>query len=97
MRKCERKSLSDTKVSEEREGEGAPGTEAEIPLKSMENNSKADIHTAGHKGPYARAGRYVLKGAVVHGKPTLEQTPGRICGPVEREEPMLEQVFWQDL
>jgi len=27
----------------------------------------------------------------------LEQAPVRTCGPVEREEPMLEQVFWQDL
>ena len=27
----------------------------------------------------------------------LEQAPGRTCDPVEREEPTLEQVFWQDL
>ena len=25
-----------------------------------------------------------LKEAVAHGKPTLEQAPGRTCGPVER-------------
>ena len=38
VRKCERKSAADTKVSEEGEGGGAPGPRAEIPLQSMEKN-----------------------------------------------------------
>ncbi|GAB0209021.1 epimerase family protein SDR39U1 [Grus japonensis] len=58
VRICERNNYADTKVSEEGEGGGAPGTRAEIPLQSvvktmvrqavplqsMEVNGGADIH-----------------------------------------------------
>ena len=58
MRKCERKSPADTKISEEGGGVDAPGARAEIPLQPvvktmvrqavrlqpMEVNCGADIH-----------------------------------------------------
>lgn len=90
MRKCERNSPADTKVSEEIEARCVAGTAANIPLKSMEDHGGANIHTAAQGGPHAVAGGYTLKEAVAYGEPTLEQAPGRICGPVDRQEPRLE-------
>ncbi|KAJ7416872.1 protein pxr1-like [Willisornis vidua] len=40
----QRQSPEDTKISEEGEGGGAPGTRAEIPLQPMEIHGGAEIH-----------------------------------------------------
>lgn len=48
---------------EELVGEGCP-------LKPMEYHVGADVHTAVHGGPHARAGGCVLKEAASHGDPT---------------------------
>lgn len=89
-RKCERNSPADIKVSEEIGARCVAGIAAKIPLKSMEDHSGANMHTAAQGGPHAVAGGYTLKEAVAYGEPTLEQAAGRICGPVNREEPSLE-------
>ncbi|RMC15965.1 hypothetical protein DUI87_08172 [Hirundo rustica rustica] len=44
VRICERNSLTETKVSEDRGGGCAPGTEAEIPLQPMEVHGGTEIH-----------------------------------------------------
>lgn len=72
-RKCEEiKKPADTNISEEGEGEGAPGTEAEIPLQPVERSMVEQVfpcsplrgpcqtHVAAHEGPYATYG-YTLK------------------------------------
>ncbi|GAB0186311.1 hypothetical protein GRJ2_001096400 [Grus japonensis] len=97
MRICERNNSADTKVSAEGVGGGVPGAGAEIPLQplektmvrqavsmqSMEDDDGAEIPPAAHGVPHAGAGG-CPKEAVAHGKPTLEQAPGRTCGPMER-------------
>jgi len=37
-----------------------------------------------------------LKDLWTRGNSVLEQIPDGSCGPMEREDPMLEQVCWQD-
>ncbi|KAK4830770.1 hypothetical protein QYF61_013259 [Mycteria americana] len=78
MRKCERNSPTNTKVSEEGGGAGTPGAGAEIPLQPvektvvmqvvplqlMEDHSGGDIHIAAHGGLHGRAGVCALKKAV---------------------------------
>ncbi|PKU37806.1 hypothetical protein llap_11890 [Limosa lapponica baueri] len=76
----ERNSPIDTKVSEERGGDGAPGTRAKIPLKPMKDHSGTNIHAATHGGPHAGTGGYVLKEAVAHGKSISERAPDRNWG-----------------
>ena len=94
MRKRERNSPADTKVSEEGGGGGAPGDGAEsplqpmektmveqvVPLQSMEDHGGTDIHTADQQGPHAGTGGHALKKAAANGEPMQEQTPGRNCG-----------------
>ncbi|GAB0193217.1 epimerase family protein SDR39U1 [Grus japonensis] len=110
VRMCERNNSADTKVSTEGGAGGAPGAGAEIPLQPvektmvrqavplqpMEDDGGAEIPPAARGGPHARAG----------GCPKEAVTPweahagaGFLAGPVDprREEPRLEQVFWQDL
>jgi len=94
VRKCERSSLVDSKVSEAGGEEGAPGTRAEIPtqpmvktrvtqvvpLRPMEVPGGTDIHPAACGGPHAVAGRCTLNEASAHRDPMLEQGPERSCG-----------------
>ncbi|GAB0209107.1 acid sphingomyelinase-like phosphodiesterase 3b [Grus japonensis] len=70
VRICERNNSADTKVSEEGEGGGAPGTGAEIPLQPvvktmvrqavplqpMEDAEGAEIPSAARGGPHIGAG-----------------------------------------
>ncbi|GAB0184959.1 epimerase family protein SDR39U1 [Grus japonensis] len=70
VRRCERNSPADTKVSAEGGGGRAPGTRAEIPLqpvektmvrqavplKPMEDDGGAEIPPAAHGGPHTGAG-----------------------------------------
>ena len=110
VRIWERNTSADTKVSEEGGGGGAPGAGAEIPLQPMvktmvkqavplqpmEVHGGADIYLQSMEDPTLEqvdAQRRLWP----RGKPALEQAAGRTCGPVEREEPTLEQVCWQDL
>ncbi|KAK4831865.1 hypothetical protein QYF61_019693 [Mycteria americana] len=61
-----------------------------VPLQPMEVHSGADIHLQHMEDPMpeqvdAQGGCSPVE------DPTLEQAPGRTCGPMEREEPTLEQ------
>ena len=92
-RTCERNNSADSKVSEEGEGRGAPGTGAEIPLQPvvkilvtqvvplqpMEDLSGTDRYTVVHGGWHIRASKHALKEAAAHGKTMTEQNPGRSC------------------
>ncbi|GAB0183028.1 AN1-type zinc finger protein 5-like [Grus japonensis] len=55
------------------------------PLQPMEDDGGADIHLQPVEDPMLEQVD-ALKGGCdpVHRKPTLEQAPGRTCGPVER-------------
>jgi len=109
MRPRERNNSADTNVSEEGGGGGAPGTRAEIPLQLMmktivrqavplqfmEVQGGADIQLQSMEDPHRS--RWMPEGGC--------DLMGSLCwsrilaGPVAlwREEPMLEQVCWQDL
>jgi len=54
---------------------------------------------AAHGGPHTGAGLDAQRRLWLRGELALEQDSGRTCGPVDpwREEPILEQVCWQDL
>ena len=105
VRICERNNPADTKVSEEGGGGGAPGARAEIPLQPvvktmvrqavplqpMEVHGGADIHL------HPRWSRWMPEGGC---DPVESPCWSRLLAePVDpwREEPMLEQVCWQDL
>lgn len=47
----------------------------------VEKQAGADIITAAHEGPHARASRYSLKEDVSRGRPVLEQASRRNSGP----------------
>ena len=110
MRICERNNSADTKVSEEGGGGGAPGTRAEIPLQPlvktmvrqavslqpMEVHGGADIHLQPVEDPTLQQVDVPEGGCDPVGSPCWSRL---LVGPVElwREEPMLEQVCWQDL
>lgn len=51
-------------------------------LELMEDQSGADVHTAGHEEPHAEAGAHILMKAAAHEEPSQEQGPGRAvtCG-----------------
>ena len=81
-KKGERNNPADTKVSEEGEGGGGPGTGADIPQQPMmkqvvteacgEHHIGADTYTAARGGPHAGSSGYALKEAAAHGQPLLE-------------------------
>lgn len=88
-------------------GGGAPSAKGEIPLqpkdkimsnqfvtlKLMEDQSEADILTAGHEEPHAEAGGHILMEAAACEELSQEKVPGRVvtCG----EQPIQDQMFWQ--
>jgi len=109
VRICERNNSSDTKVTEEAGGGGAPGTEAEVPLQPV---LKTVVRQAVPLQPMEVHG-----GADIHMQPREDPTPQHMdvpeggCDPVEsphwsrvlagpvaqwKEEPTLEQICWQD-
>ncbi|GAB0209117.1 AN1-type zinc finger protein 5-like [Grus japonensis] len=110
LAKAEPISDSDTKVSEEGGGGGAPGTGAEIPLQPMvktmvrqaiplqpmEVNSGADIHLQPEEDPTLEQVETPEGGCDPVGSPRWSKL---LAGPVDlwKEEPTLEQVCWQDL
>ena len=51
---------------------GEDHSEEGISLHPVEYHAGANIHTAAHAGPRARAGGYALKEAAVHGEPMQE-------------------------
>ena len=98
VRICERKNSADTKVNEEGGGVDALGAGAEIPLQQplmktmvrqavplqpMEVHGGADVHLQPGEDPMPEQGD-ARRRLWPRGKPTLEQDPGRSCGPVER-------------
>ncbi|GAB0177027.1 hypothetical protein GRJ2_000167900 [Grus japonensis] len=100
-RRCEKNNSADTKVSEEGGGGDAPGAGAEIPLQPVE---KTMVRQAVPLQP--------MEVDVEDPMPEQMETPEGGCDPVAilswsrllagpvapwREEPMLEQVCWQDL
>jgi len=106
VRICERNNSTDTRVDEGREG-GAPGIRAEIPLQlvvktmvrqevpmqPMEIHGAADIHLQPMEQEQVDAPK---GGCDSMGNPRWSRL---LPGPVApwREEPMSEQVCWQDL
>ena len=60
-----------------------------------EEHIGADNHTAACEGSRTTADGYALKEDAAHGDPAPEQVPDR--DGAHGEEPMPEQVFWQDL
>ena len=109
MRICERNNSSDTKVSEEGAGGGAPGTKSEFPLQPME---KTMVRQAVPLQPVEVHG-----GAVIHLQPLDHPTPEQVkvpeggcdpgilyrsrllAGPADpwREKLTLQWIFQQDL
>ncbi|GAB0209825.1 AN1-type zinc finger protein 5-like [Grus japonensis] len=101
---------TDTEVSEEGGGGGAPRTRAEIPLQPvvktmvrqavplqpMEDDGGADIHLQPVEDPMPEQVEAPEGGCDPMGSPCWSRL---LAGPVDpwREEPMPEQVFWQDL
>ena len=108
MRRCERNNSADTKVREEGGGGGAPGAGAEIPLQPvgktmvrqavplqpMEVHGGADIHLQPMEDPTPEQVDAPKGGCDPVGSPCWSRL---LAGPVETQEPMLEQVCWQDL
>jgi len=104
---CVRKNSADTKISEEA---GAPGTGAELPLQTME---KTMVRQAVPLQPMeAHSGADIHLQLVEDSMPQQVDVPKGGCdfveslcwsrllvGPVApwREQPMVEQVCWQDL
>ncbi|GAB0209030.1 AN1-type zinc finger protein 5-like [Grus japonensis] len=102
-------SNSDTKVSEEGGGGGAPDTRAEIPLQPvvktmvkqavplqpMEDDGGADIHLHPVEDPMMEQVDAPEGGCDPMGSLSWRRL---LAGPVDpwREEPMPEQVCWQD-
>jgi len=99
VRLCKGKNFTDTEVSEEGGGEGAPDLRTEssplqlvmktmvrqvVPLQSMEVHGGADIHLQPVEGT-PRQSRWMPEGGCdPMGSPVLEQAPARTCGPMER-------------
>ncbi|GAB0184906.1 epimerase family protein SDR39U1 [Grus japonensis] len=83
MRRCERNSSADPKVSAEGGGGGAPGTRAEIPLQPVE---KTMVRQAVHLQPMEVDG-----GADIHLQP-MKVDGGADIHLQPMEDPMLEQV-----
>ncbi|GAB0181526.1 hypothetical protein GRJ2_000617900 [Grus japonensis] len=110
MRICERNNSADTKVSEEGGAGGAPGSRAEIPLQPVE---KTMVRQAVPPQPMEDDGehRFHLQPVEDSMLEQVDALKGGcdpvgslfwrrlLAGPVApwREEPMLEQVCWQDL
>ncbi|GAB0207606.1 AN1-type zinc finger protein 5-like [Grus japonensis] len=103
----ERNNYADTKVSEGGGGGDAPGARAEIPLQQtmvklavplqpMEVHGGADIHLQPVEDPMPEQVETPEGGCDPMGSLRWRRL---LAGPVSlwREEPMLEQVFWQDL
>lgn len=51
-----------------REGVGAPGSGAKVPLQAMKDHGGSDVHTVAHGGPQDAADEYALKKAEACGK-----------------------------
>ncbi|GAB0180448.1 AN1-type zinc finger protein 5-like [Grus japonensis] len=108
--RCERNDSADTKASAEGGAGGAPGSGAEIPLQPMEktmvrqavplqpmeDDGGADIHLQPMEDPTPEQVETPEGGCDPVGSPRWSRL---LAGPVApwREEPMLEQVWWQDL
>ena len=108
MRICERNNSADTKVSEEGGGGDAPGPTAEITLQTMEKtvlgqavplqpievHGGADLHLQTMEGTPCQR-RWVPEGSCDTVKSL--QWSRLLPGPADlwREEPALEQVWWQ--
>ncbi|KAJ7415201.1 protein pxr1-like [Pitangus sulphuratus] len=108
-RVCEKNNFADSNV----DGEGGRGGAAAarggillqpvvktmvrqaVSLKPMEVHSGAKIHLQPVEDPSLKQVDVPEGGSDLVGEPMLDQAPGRTCDPVE--EPMLEQVFWQNL
>ncbi|GAB0179406.1 hypothetical protein GRJ2_000405900 [Grus japonensis] len=109
VRRCESNNSADTKVSAEGGGGGAAGARAEIPLQpvdktmvrqavplqTMEVNGGADIHLQPVGDPMPEQVDAPKGGCDPVESPHWSRL---LAGPVAlwREEPMLEQVCWQD-
>ncbi|GAB0206066.1 hypothetical protein GRJ2_003072200 [Grus japonensis] len=109
MRRCERNNSADTKVSAEGGGRGAPSTREEIPLQPLE---KTMVRQAVLLQPKeVHGGAEIPLQPVEDPRPEQVETPEGGCDPVGsprwsrllagpvapwREEPMAEQVCWQD-
>ncbi|GAB0182083.1 epimerase family protein SDR39U1 [Grus japonensis] len=109
VRRCERNSSADTQVSAEGGGGGAPGARAEIPLQPME---KTMVRQAVPLQPMeVDGGADIHLQPMEDSTPEQVETPEGGCGPMGsprwsrllagpvalwKEEPMLEQVCWQD-
>jgi len=108
---CERNNSADTQEREEGGGGGTPGAGAEIvplkplmktmvrqavPLKSMEVHSGTDIHLQPMEGTPCRS-NWMPEGS--WGPVGTPRWSRLLPGPVDpwREEPKLEQVYWQGL
>lgn len=79
MRLCENNISANTKVSAEVEGGGAPGVEAEIPLRPMVTQA---VPPAAHGWPLAGAQECTHRRLWPHGEPTVSTL---LAGPAERE------------
>ncbi|GAB0178094.1 epimerase family protein SDR39U1 [Grus japonensis] len=106
----ERNNSADTKVSADGGGGGAPGAGAEIPLQPLEKtmvrqavplqlmgaDGGTDIHLQPMEDPTPEHVKAPEGGCDPVGSPRWTKL---LAGPVApwREEPMLEQVCWQDL
>jgi len=109
VRRCERNNSADTKVSEKGGGGGPPGIRAEIPLQPMEKTMVRQtvllqpvefpveqIYTCS-PGRTPHQSRWMPKGGCdPMGSPCCSKLLPEPLDPW-REEPMLEQVCWQDL
>ena len=98
VRLWERNSPADTKVSEEVGGGGAPDAGAKIPLAAQrEDHGEAGCPRAAHGEDHGEADSHLQpmedptpehmdawRRRCSCGKPTLEQAPGKTCGPMER-------------
>ncbi|GAB0202867.1 hypothetical protein GRJ2_002752300 [Grus japonensis] len=110
MRICERNNSADTKVSEEGEGEGVPGIEAEVPLQPlektmvrqavplqpMEDDGGADIHLQPMEDPTLEQVEAPEEGCDPVGSPCWSRLLAGLLAPWI-EEPTPEQVCWQEL
>ena len=91
-----RNNSADTKVSAEGGGGGAPGAGAEIPLQPVEDGGELRFHLQPMEDPMLEQVETPQGGCDPMGSPRWSKL---LAGPVDpwREEPMPEQVCWQDL
>ncbi|CAM9267070.1 unnamed protein product [Bubo scandiacus] len=97
VRMCERNNSADTKISEEGGGGGAPGARAEIPLQPLVQTMVGQaVPLQPVDDPTPEQVDVSEGGCDPLGSPCWSRL---LAGPVDpwRQEPMLEQVCWQDL